>query len=219
MKRFFIILLGIMSFTGAIAQDVKLSADVQAVYDAFMSMREAVAAGSTTGLKAANVALKKINLVTFSSLRPKGEELSLNGHFVFDERFVDSLIAGRSVYKFAQRYAEPQGVRGAASGAAVYAKNCAVKGKESAKYTFVSRGLQELVVITEPGGNVSLRIHDMTNDTWYNDTKSVKKGKPVRTAVFNLPEDKRNILEVEVINCGKQDVSFVIMSNGSKKKK
>lgn len=192
----------------------QLSKEMQNVYDASLSLREAISAGNTSGLRAANKKLKDCNVNPFSSLRFVDENpLSLDGHFVFDEVFVDSLIAGRDVYKFAQRYAEVRGVRGASSSGKIFTKTCAVRKSSSTKLTFVSRGHQELAVVTEPGGMVTIRIHDKTHDKWYNDTKNVKKGQYSRTFVFDLPTSERTTLEIEVINCRKKDCSFVVISN------
>lgn len=192
----------------------QLSEEMQKVYDACMSLREAISAGNTSGLRAANNKLKDCAVNPFTSLRCNDDNpLSLDGHFVFDEVFVDSLIAGRDVYKFAQRYAEVRGVRGASSSGKIFTKTCAVKKLSNTKLSFISRGHQELAVVTEPGGMVTLRIHDKTNDKWYNDTKNVKKGQPSRTFVFDLPTSGRASLEVEVKNCGKKDICFVVISN------
>lgn len=197
-----------------VASAQQLSEDMQKVYDACMSLREAISAGNTSGLRAANKKLKDCVVNPFTSLRYVDDNpLSLNGHFVFDEVFVDSLIAGRDVYKFAQRYAEVRGVRGASSSGKIFTKTCAVRKSSSAKLTFVSRGHQELAVVTEPGGMVTIRIHDKTNDKWYNDTKNVKNGQASRTFVFDLPTSGRTTLEVEVKNCGKKDIGFVVISN------
>lgn len=199
----------------------QLSEDMQKVYDACMSLREAISAGNTSGLRGANKKLKDCNVNLFTSLRCSDDNpLSLDGHFVFDEVFVDSLIAGRDVYKFAQRYAEARGVRGASSTGKIFTKTCAVKKHSSTKLSFVSRGHQELAVVAEPGrknqvheGKITLRIHDKTHDMWHNDTEQVKKGLPSRSFVFDLPENERTTLEIEVINCGGKDCSFVVISN------
>lgn len=192
----------------------QLSKEMQSVYDASVSLREAISVGNISGLRAANKKLKDCNVNPFSSLRYADDNpLSLDGHFVFDEVFVDSLIAGRNVYMFAQRYAEVRGVRGASSSGKVFTKTCAVRKSSSTKLTFVSRGHQELAIVTEPGGMITLRIHDKTNDKWYNDTKNVKKGQTSRVFVFDLPEKGRTTLEVEIKNCGEKDCSFVVISN------
>lgn len=213
MKKKLISLLLLLQTLSAVAQH--LSDKTQIVFDACLKLRTAIASGNTTGLRSANKVLKECDVLPFSSLRCNDEyPLSLSGHFVFNEDFVDSLIAGRNVYEFAQRYASPSGVRGASSKRKVYMKTCAVKGNASSKYTFQCRGpLQELAVVTEPGGLVTLRVHDKTNNKWHNDTKKVKKGMESRIMTFELPTEKRCIVELEIINCGKKDCSFVVISN------
>ena len=192
-----------------------LSPKMQTVFDACVQMQSAIKAGNTAVLRTASATLKECKVKDFSSFTPIDENpLSLDGHFVFDYEFADSLIAGREVYKFAQRYADLSTVRGITSTPdQVYTKTCAIKGKSSAKYTFYSTGTQELAVVAEPGGMVTLRVNDLTHYTWYNDTKKVKKGQPSRILVFDLPTDKRSKLEVEVINRSKKDISFVVISN------
>lgn len=194
----------------------QLSPNVQAVYDACLQLQSSIHSGSTAGLRDANQQLKDCQTAYFASLKTVDEDQqpSLNGHFVFDYEFVDSLIVNRIVYDFAERYAERCAVRGTSSNKdKVYMKTSVVAGRSSAKFTFRSRGRQELAVVAEPGGLVTLRVHDTTNDTWHNDTKKVKKGEPSRVLVFELPTDKRNELELEVINLSKNDVSFVVISN------
>lgn len=193
-----------------------LSPEMQAVYDACLQLQSSINAGSTAGLRDANQQLKECDPAYFSSLRIVDEEQvpSLKGHFVFDYEFVDSLIVNRWVYEFAERYAERCSVRGTSSGKdKVFTRTCMVGAESSTRLTFRSRGHQELAVVAEPGGLVTLRIHDTTNDVWYNDTKKVKKGEPSRTLVFDLPTATRNALEMEVINLSKKDISFVVISN------
>lgn len=68
----------------------------------------------------------------------------------------------------------------------------------------------------EAGGLVTMRIH-VTNSAGLNkrfdDTRDVKKGQPHRQTSFELPTDKKNTVELEVINCSKKDISFVVISN------
>ena len=141
------------------------------------------------------------------------EPLSLDGHFVFDSEFADSLVAGRLVYPFAQKYAERTRRRGKRGAGNLFCVTYAVKAAGSAHFSFPSRGRQELAVISEPGGFITLRIHDIKHDMWYNDTEDVSAGRPSRYLVFDLPTDEVSTLELEVINTGADDTSFVIISN------
>ena len=188
--------------------------EVQATIDACLALRAAIGAGSNEGLKQANKALKACGVMPFNQLRCREEkQLSLKGHFVFDHEFVDSLIKSRKVYKFAQQYADRSAQRSTSSSGKVFAKTCMVKGKKSTTYTLTANGTQYIAVVAEPKGLVTLRIHDKTNDNWYNDTDDVNVGRPSRIQVPDLPKDKNSLLEIEVINNSKKDVSFVIIGN------
>ena len=212
---FTIVLLILSSFFGR-ADAQELSPSTQAVYDACLLMRSAINSGNAPGLRMASAALKKCNPKPFKSLRPVvRDSLSLNGHFVFDYEFADSLIAGREVYKFAQRYADRSILRGVSSkkDLCVLYKTCIVRGNASAAFTFTAKGPQELAVVAEPGGLVTLRIHDKTHDVWYNDNKKVKDGLPSRFKVLDLPYTERCTIELEVINTSPNDISFVVISN------
>jgi hypothetical protein len=199
--------------SGAKAQS--LLPEVQATYDACLSLQTAINTGSNSELRAANKMLKESNPKDFSSLRIVGDEqLSLDGHFVFDYEFVDSLIVNREVFKFAQRYAERASERSTSSTSGdVFTKTCMVKGKSSTKFTFASRGHQELAFVAEPGGMITVRVHNLSYDTWYKDPDKENKGKPSRIIVFDLPTDIWSSIEVEVINKAKKDVSFVVIKN------
>ena len=106
--------------------------------------------------------------------------------------------------------------RGQYTDGKVHTKTCFVKAGKSTKYSFGSKGHQELAVVAEAGGLVTMKIH-VTNssglDFRKDDTKSVKKGMPQRKTSFELPNDRRNIVELEIVNCGKKDCSFVVISN------
>lgn len=191
----------------------KLSPNMKALSDACLAMRTAVGSGSLPQLRNASEALSRCDADPFRTIMCLDvSPLSLDGHFVFNREFADSLIAGRLVYPFAQRYAD-RGMRSLSrgSGRTFYA-SFAVRAGTSSRFTFASRGRQELAVITEPGGLITLRVHDLSHDRWYNDTVDEREGRPIRTLVFNLPNEICT-LELEVINTGVSDTSFVIISN------
>ena len=211
MKR--ILLLTAIVCIGIGVKAQQTTPEVQAAIDACLALRSAVGAGSNEGLKQANKALKACDVQPFSKLRCRDEQPSLKGHFVFEPEFVDSLIQNRKVYKFAQQYADRSAQRATSSSGKVFAKTCMVKGKKSTTYTLPAKGTQYIAVVTEPKGLVTLRIHDKTNDKWYNDTDDVIIGRPSRILTLDLPKDKNNLLEIEIINTTKKDISFVITGN------
>ena len=182
-----------------------------------LSIRSALENENKAELILANTALKSCEAKThFASLRCRDDNiLSLDGHFVYDEIFIDSIIAGKSVYRYAEKYALERSSRGSSYTGTALMINKAVRKSSTSKYTFASKGHQELAVITEPGGMITLKIH-VTNsdglDIRFDDTKDVIKGQPYRVFSFDLP-NKRNNVELEIINCSKKDISFVILSN------
>lgn len=203
-------------YSNNIIAQQQLSQNMQKAFDVCWALRTAISSGNTASLKSANEEFKKCNLRPFSSLRPQeSDTTSLNGHFVWDEVFVDSLIDGRDVRAFAQRYAERRTQRGATEtrGGTVLIKSCAVKGKGKARFTFVSEKHQEIAVIAEPQGKLTLRIHTDRTGKWHNDDQDVKRGRESRIHVFDLPEGVKDTIEIEVINCKDEDISFVILSN------
>jgi hypothetical protein len=212
MKQRTLLLVAIL-FVGILTK-AQPTPEVQATIDACLALRAAIGAGSNEGLKQANKALKACDVQPFNKLRCREEQPpSLNGHFVFETEFVDSLIQNRKVYKFAQQYADRSVKRATSSSGKVFAKTCMVKGKKSITYTLVAKGTQYIAVVTEPKGLVTLRIHDKTNDKWYNDTDDVNTGRPSRIQTLDLPKDKNSLLEIEIINTSKKDISFVIIGN------
>lgn len=208
-----ILLLTAIACIGILAKS-QPTPEVQAAIDACLALRAAVGAGSNEGLKQANKTLKACDVQPFNKLRCREEQqLSLKGHFVFEPEFVDSLVQNRKVYKFAQQYADRSAQRATSSSGKVFVKTSIVKGKKSTTYTLVAKGTQYIAVVTEPKGLVTLRIHDKTNDKWYNDTDDVNIGRSSRIQTLYLPKDKNCLLEIEIINTSKNDLSFVIIGN------
>lgn len=213
-SRIITVLICLLLPFGTFAQDPSLSPQTQAVYEACIRLTKAIGSGSKAGLQAANKAFKACQAKEFAQLEVLDDHpLSLNNHFIFDEVFIDSLIAGRHVYQFAQRYADSRAVRGFSSSGNIFVATHAVSGNSSASFSFRSKGRQELAVVAEPGGKITLRVHDKTHNTWYNDTEKVKEGESSRLLVFDLPENEVSVLEVEVINTTSRDISFAIISN------
>ena len=213
MKRILLFLTALL-YVGIGIKAQQPTPEVQAAIDACLALRAAIGAGGNEGLKQANKALKACGVQPFNKLRRRDEQQpSLKGHFVFETEFVDSLVKNRKVYKFAQQYADRSAQRSTSSSGKVFAKTCMVKGRKSTTYTLAPKGTQYIAVVTEPKGLVTLRIHDKTNDRWYNDTDDVNSGRPYRIQTLDLPKDKNSLLEIEIINTTKKDLSFVIIGN------
>ncbi len=219
MKRILLILASLLLTTFTYAQsddDVELH-DIQAAYEACISFRDAAFTGDTAIIRMSAEKLKVANTCEFSSLSCKDEsEESLNGHLVFNVAFADSLAEGKDVFNKADDINKSNTYRGEYNDGKVHSRTCFVKAKRSTKYSFNSTGHQELAVVAEAGGLVTMKIH-VTNTSGLNerhdDTKDVSTGRPNRKASFDLPKYPNNIVELEIINCGDKDCSFVVISN------
>ena len=194
------------------------SMSIQAAIDACIAMRDAVAANDTAAIRQSAKDLHAAGTANFASLRCKDDTIaSLNGHLIFDEEFADSLAVGSlSIYEKADEINRSKRHRGQTSDGSILTKTCFVQAGKSTKWTFASKGHQEIAVVAEAGGLVTMKIR-VTNsaglDIRKDDTKSVRQGLPQRKTSFELPTDRRNIVELEIVNCGGKDCSFVIISN------
>lgn len=219
MRNLFISLLSVLGVLTVSAQDeADESLSIDAAINACIAMRDAVANNDSAAIKQSAVDLKAAGTTNFASLRCKDDSIaSLNGHLVFDEAFADSIAEGKDVYGKADDLTRTTAAhRGQTADGSILTKTCFVKAGKSTKYSFASKGHQELAVVAEAGGLVTMKVH-VTNtaglDKRFDDTKNVKKGMPQRKTTFELPTDRRNTVELEVINCGTKDCSFVVISN------
>ena len=217
MKHLLFFLLMALSVT-LNAQEIETgSMNIDAVFEACATMQESLEKNDTSALVAASAKLKEAKATAFSSLYCKDDSISsLEGHFVFYEAFVDSLVAGKDAYSKADHINRLATHRGQTSDGSIRTKTCFVKAGKSTRYTFASLGRQELGIITEPEGRVYVRVH-VTNkngyDARYNDDKNAVNGTRRYRRVFDLPKKQRNIVALEVINRGNKDTSFVVISN------
>lgn len=217
MKKFFFFLL-MVSFSIAKAQNNEIdSMSIDVVFEACAAMQESLEKNDTTALLEAASKLRNSKATSFTSLRCKDDTIhSINGHFVFNEVFVDSLVSGNDAYGNADIINRSTTHRGQTIDGSILTKTCFVKVGKSTKYTFTSRGKQELGIIAEPGGKLYVRVH-VTNrnglDARYNDDKNAVNGTRRYRKAFNFPMNQRNTVELEVINKGRKDTSFVVISN------
>lgn len=227
-RSYTILLLSISSVYQVSAQgEITDTMSIQATFEACIAMRNAIASNNVAAIKKSAEKLKKCKTGDFNSLRCKDDSVAtLSGHVVFDELFAEAVAEGWD-YKnvneddnndqFPHVSAQmPSKQRGQTADGSILTKTCFVKAGKSTKYSFASKGHQELAVVAEAGGFVTMKIH-VTNssgfDRRFDDTKNVKKGMPHRKTSFELPSDKRNTVELEVVNCCNKDISFVVISN------
>ena len=218
MRKNIIVLLSIFCALTAYSQETHQgSMSIDAAFNACIAMRDAVANNDSAAIKQSANDLKAAGTTKFPSLRCKDDSIaSLNGHLVFDESFADSLAEGKDVYAKADDFNRSTAHRGRTADGSILTKTCFVKAGKSTKYSFTSKGHQELAVVAEAGGLITMKIHVTNNaglDFRKDDTKNVKKGMQQRKTSFELPTDRRNTVELEIVNCGKKDCSFVVISN------
>lgn len=215
-----VVLLLLMSFcvqSSWSQDDVADNLSIDAAINACIAIRDAVAANDPAAIKQSADALKKVGASNFTQLKCQDDTIaSLNGHLVFNEAFADSLAEGKAVYDKADGMNRTTAKRGQFTDGRIHTKTCFVKAGKSTKWTFSSKGRQELAVVAEAGGLVTMRIR-VTNsaglDERHDDTKAVRTGMPQRKTSFVLPMDKKNTVELEIINCGQKDCSLVVISN------
>jgi len=216
-KVVFILLFAFGALTANSQETFTDSKSIDAAFNACIAMRDAVANKDSAAIKQSAIDLKAAGATNFSSLRCKDDSIaSLNGHLVFDEAFADSLAEGKDVYSKADDLNRSTAHRGQTADGSILTKTCFVKAGKSTKYSFASKGHQELAVVAEAGGLVTMKVHVINAaglDKRFDDTKNVKKGRPQRKTSFDLPTDRRNTVELEIVNCGKKDCSFVVISN------
>lgn len=117
---------------------------------------------------------------------------------------------------FVERVASNQGGQIANNDTLLIEEKSVKMGKKASK-KFNSKGHQGIAVLAEPGGLITLKIHIKNSagldSIYYKEQEDVKKGRQLRITFFNLPQEKSNKVELEVINCGQNDCNFVIISN------
>lgn len=210
LRRFILPLLICLS-TIAYAQN--LSRQMTSAISACSKLSTAIGSESTPSLRAAGKALRACKTTDFNSLTlAYGKEANLNGHYIFDEEFADSLLTNRQVHRFAQRYALRRSNRGISPRPGqVMLTTKALPASGKARWKVRGRSKGEFAVVAEPGGLLTLRILDAKGRVLYSDTKDVKKGAPVRKAVINLPASTTSELLIEVTNCRPKVTSFALL--------
>ncbi len=220
MKRIIIVSILLFSIIRLEAQNDSLSVlKIRPILDACISMRDAVADGDLTQVNRVKQVLQQNGVRYFSELeRMDSVQVSLNGHVVFNDIFAECMMDGKDAHDMAEMIDDiaSKRNRGQTFDGSLLTKTSVVEAGGSAHFEFSSKGVQELAVVAEQGGMITLKIH-VTNrhglDRRYDDTRDVKSGRPHRWVSFVLPSNCRNVVHLEVINCGKNDCSFVVISN------
>lgn len=200
---------------GLSANAQTLSRSMESAIAACQGVSQALEHSSTAPLKAANKVLKAADIVNFGDLSlKKGKDLDVNGHLIFDEEFLDSLIVNRKVLSFSSKYAKKRSSRGSTGvEGRIRMTTKALKAGQSATWKTVNKGTAEFAVVAEPGGLLTMTIRDSKGKVLYAETQNNKQGAPVRKAQIKLPENQSTTLLIEVVNHSATDTSFAIMKN------
>ena len=220
MRRIIILLLTVILFGsfGLKAQEEASDSteEIQSVIDACIALRNAAATGDKVALKQAAIALKECEAKIFTELEFNEDSVeSLDGHLVFDEAFADSLAQGEDAYRSANDIYRSAALRGQTNNGKNTRTFC-IKAGKSAKYTFSSKYRQELAVVAEAGGLVSMRVHFTGSNglnEWRTDTVDFQRGRPYRKMAYDPPTNNRYNVELEVFNRSGRDITFVVISN------
>ncbi len=208
------LIVSIFMCMGLLTSAQTFSAAMEKAVAACVGLSESIGSTSTAGLKAANMALKKADIVYFGDLwLEKGKDLSVDGHFIFDEEFVDSLAENRLIIKFSSRYMRKRASWGpGGTGGRIKMTTLALEAGASAVWKSVNRKLAEYALVAEPGGLFTMTIRDEKGRALYSETVNNKQGAKVRKAQIKLP-DKITKLYIEIKNTGRNDASFALLSN------
>lgn len=192
---------------------------IQSAIDACLLLAESAESNDPTTLRKAKEAMLACGLTNFGALRQqhKDENVSLDGHLIFNVAFADSLAEGKNPYSNADNINRASTHRGQMTGGQVLTKTVFVKANGKSVYTFNSRDRQELAIVAEPGGLVTTRVHAVNKQVgineWHNDTADVAKGRNSRKTAFTLPHSPRSQVSLEILNCTNKDISVVVISN------
>lgn len=191
-----------------------LSAPMENAIAACKGLSTAIATTSTSQLKAANKALKAADIIDFGDIwLVKGKELNVDGHFIFDEEFVDSLIVNRKIIDFSCKYAQKRSMRGSTGKTGrIKMTTRALKAGQKATWRTVNRKNAEYALVAEPGGLFTMTVYDDNGKILYAETINNKKGAAIRKVKMQLP-DKATRVYLEIKNNSKKDASFAIIGN------
>ena len=197
-------------------QDTIVLRDIERAYNAYIMLRDAAAAEDVEVLGRVAGKIDCLSIEPFDSLMVQdGAAQSLQGHLVFNAQFARNLSWGENAYQNADSLSADDNRRGEYADGKIRSKTCFIQAGGSRKYTFSSSGYQEIAIVAEQGGMVTMKIH-VTNskglNVRYDDQDDVKKGRPQRKRTFTLPTDCTSIVELEIINYG-NDCTIVVINN------
>lgn len=196
--------------------EAQTNINVHDVYNACITIQEAISNKDTTGLAQASTILKNAKF----AIQNNDDEMaqSLNGHLVFNDIFIDGILASTNPYEKSD-YINTAAIitRGQTSKGDIIVTTCAVKANESTTHFFLAQGHQYIGIVTEGRGKVFTRIHAYQKHSgdgfWANDDEHAKEGLSRFQTEFDLPQKGPYEIEIEVINRSSKDFTFALIHN------
>lgn len=212
--KYFLLLISLS--IGLIGYGQHLSEPMENAVTVCENLSKAIPNSSMTALKAANELFKSIDFRDFAYLRVEdGSEVDLNGHFLFDGEFVDSLIVNRQVINFSRNYAKKRSRRQRSNQDAVEGSlqltTLIVKGGEKTVWKTLASGDAEYALVAEPNGSFTMNVLDDKGDRLYVEKEQNKKGALTRRVKLKLPIEKRSVIYLEIFNRGDKESSFALI--------
>jgi hypothetical protein len=214
MKNRLKVLLVLLSLASGLKAGIRLSEPMENAVKICRNISSAFKSNNSELLKETNKLFKSAKINDFKNLRlVKGKNLSVDGHLIFDEEFIDSLIVNRKVTEFSLKFAHKRANRGTTGvNGGVRLTSRAVKKGESVIWKTTNCNIAEYALVAEPDGLFTMTIRDSKGKVLYCETTDNKKGASVRKARIRLPKTKTEI-QIEIKNTGKEDKSFALISN------
>ncbi|MDE7381841.1 MAG: hypothetical protein K2N03_06935 [Muribaculaceae bacterium] len=213
MKIVRLLILSIFISLSASLFAVTLSKEMEEAVDICKSISDGFLTYDLAKIKNGNERLKKIGINDWSTLHlSKGKELNINGHLLFDEVFLDSIIKNHKHIVFAQKYLKQRGVRGVSSGRKSKIK-MTTKGLPAggaASWKASGSNSAEIALVAEPRGLLTMTIRDEKGKSLFTETVKNKKGDSVRKIKVTLPKTRTRFF-IEVKNYG-DATSFALIS-------
>lgn len=178
--------------------------------------------GSQVKLRDLAEQIKKYSFVPIPKGVLKGDieknSFDVTKHLVFLPEIIDSLASGHQGKSYAllayRRFKQVK--KGAQT---TFADLCIetkmIKAKETHRFTINTRGIQDIAVVAEPYGRLSLLVRDMTHNRFKTEKEKETEGKIMRYLSYgtDLPSNTEYQLVIYIENKSTLDVSYAIILN------
>lgn len=146
------------------------------------------------------------------------DSFDLTKHLVFLPEIIDSLASGHQGKSYAlSAYRRFKQVKKGAhtTSADLCIETKMIKAKEAHRFTINTRGRQDIAVVAEPYGRLSLLVRDTTHNRFKTEKEKETEGKIMRFLSYgsDLPSNTEYQLVIYIENKSTLDVSYAIILN------